>query len=90
MPRAAGPAKAKGAAKATRRASGPRKGSGRRAAEALALIQATPGVTIPELAVKMGIKKTYLYTVLPDLERAGLVKKDGRGWHPASAAAATA
>lgn len=37
----------------------------------------------------MGIKQTYLYSVLPNLEREGSVKKDGRGWHPASATAAT-
>jgi hypothetical protein len=89
VPRVAKPAQAKGAAKAARKAGGRRKGSGRRAAEALALIQATPGITIPELAVKMGIKKTYLYTVLPNLAREGSVKKDGRGWRPASAAIAT-
>jgi DNA-binding IclR family transcriptional regulator len=71
--------------KATRKARSPRKGAGKRSVQALEYIQATPGVTIPELAVKMGIKQNYLYRVLPDLEREGSVKKDGRGWHPASA-----
>src|SRR5436190_20492633 len=35
------------------------KGSGTRGAEALALVKATPGITIPELAEKMGIKQNY-------------------------------
>jgi len=62
------------------------KGSGTRGAEALALVQQTPGITIPELAEKMGIKQNYLYRVLPGLAEDGLVAKDGRGWHPKEAA----
>ena len=58
------------------------KGSGTRGAEALALVKQTPGITIPELAEKMGIKQNYLYRVLPGLAEDGLVAKDGRGWHP--------
>ena len=45
-----------------------------------------PGITIPELAEKMGIKQNYLYRVLPGLAEDGLVAKDGRGWHPKDAA----
>ena len=62
------------------------KGSGTRGAEALALVKASPGITIPELAEKMGIKQNYLYRVLPGLAEDGLVTKDGRGWHPKEAA----
>jgi hypothetical protein len=62
------------------------KGSGTRGAEALALVKASPGITIPELAEKMGIKQNYLYRVLPGLAEDGLVAKDGRGWHPKEAA----
>lgn len=62
------------------------KGSGTRGAEALALVRETPGITIPELAEKMGIKQNYLYRVLPGLADDGLVAKDGRGWHPKEAA----
>jgi hypothetical protein len=58
------------------------KGSGTRGAEALALVKAQPGITIPELAEKMGIKQNYLYRVLPGLAADGLVVKDGRGWKP--------
>ena len=62
------------------------KGSGTRGNEALALVTANPGITIPELAEKMGIKQNYLYRVLPGLAEDGLVAKDGRGWHPKEAA----
>ncbi|MEA2137654.1 MAG: hypothetical protein QOG56_804 [Solirubrobacteraceae bacterium] len=62
------------------------KGSGTRGAEALALVKESPGITIPELAAKMGIKQNYLYRVLPGLADDGLVAKDGRGWHPKEAA----
>jgi hypothetical protein len=62
------------------------KGSGTRGAEALALVKSSPGITIPEIAEKMGIKQNYLYRVLPGLADDGLVTKDGRGWHPKEAA----
>lgn len=62
------------------------KGSGTRGNEALQLVKANPGITIPELAEKMGIKQNYLYRVLPGLAQDGLVAKDGRGWHPKDAA----
>lgn len=56
------------------------KGSGTRGAEALALVKATPGITIPDIAAHMGIKQNYLYRVLPGLEADGLVVRDGKGW----------
>lgn len=62
------------------------KGSGTRGAEALALVKGNPGITIPEIAEKMGIKQNYLYRVLPGLAEDGLVTKNGRGWHPKDAA----
>jgi hypothetical protein len=74
-------AKAGSTATAPRRA-GRRKGSGTRAAQALAFVREQPGITIPELATKMGIKQNYLYRVLPGLEKDGKLRKQGRGWHP--------
>ena len=68
--------------KAGKRRAGRRKGSGTRAAEALAFVQGQPGITIPELAAKMGIKQNYLYRVLPGLEQEKKVEKKGRGWYP--------
>lgn len=65
-----------------KRRAGRRKGSGTRAAQALSFVKGQPGITIPELAAKMGIKQNYLYRVLPGLEQEGKVTKRGRGWHP--------
>jgi hypothetical protein len=81
---AAAPAKAgrKKAGRPSGRRAGRRKGSGTRAAEALSFVQGQPGITIPELAAKMGIKQNYLYRVLPGLEQENKVNKQGRGWHP--------
>ncbi len=73
---------AKAAGRPAKRRAGRRKGSGTRAAEALSFVQGQPGITIPELAAKMGIKQNYLYRVLPGLESEGKVKKQGRGWLP--------
>jgi hypothetical protein len=67
---------------ATKRRAGRRKGSGTRAAEARSFVQGQPGITIPELAAKMGIKQNYLYRVLPGLEQENKVEKKGRGWYP--------
>lgn len=67
-----------------RRRAGRRKGSGTRSAQALSFVQNQPGITIPELAARMGIKQNYLYRVLPSLEQEGKVAKQGRGWHPKS------
>ena len=64
---------------------GRRKGSGTRAAQALSFVQGAPGITIPELAAKMGIQANYLYRVLPGLEQDGKLEKKGRGYHPKQA-----
>jgi hypothetical protein len=81
--RAKSPARKRGASHGRR---GRPKGSGTRGAEALALITAKPGITIPEIAESMGIKQNYLYRVLPGLAQDGLVIKDGRGWKPKNTA----
>lgn len=73
--------------KAVRPGRGRPKGSGTRGAEALALVKESPGITIPEIAEKMGIKQNYLYRLLPDLAKSGEVVKDGRGWHAKEPAA---
>jgi hypothetical protein len=53
--------------------------------QALSFIQIQPGITIPELAARMGVKQNCLYRVLPELEDEGSVCKQGRGWHPTDA-----
>ena len=67
------------------RAGRPR-GSGTRGNQALEIVRGQPGITIPEIAEKMGIQQNYLYRVLPGLAQDGLVEKQGRGWHPKTAA----
>jgi hypothetical protein len=56
---------------------------GTRANQALTLVKNQPGITIPELARKMGIKQNYLYRVMPQLQADKKVTKKGKGWHPA-------
>jgi CRP-like cAMP-binding protein len=58
------------------------RGSGTRGKQALELVKSKPGITIPEIAEQMGIQQNYLYRVLPGLQKEGLIRKEGRGWHP--------
>ena len=88
-PRPRQPAAAKAKRKSVAAGSGGRRGrpkGSKRADEALALVTAQPGITIAEIAERMGIKQNYLYRVLPSLASEGHVKKDGRGWRPAEPA----
>jgi hypothetical protein len=62
------------------------RGSGTRSKQALELVRSRPGISIPEMAEAMGIQQNYLYRVLPGLQKDGLVRKEGRGWHPLEAA----
>ena len=86
---ASGSSAASAPRRASRRSSGgsgrgrgrPR-GSGNRAQQALSLVTESPGITIPEMASRMGIQVNYLYRVLPSLEQDGKVRKEGRGWFP--------
>src|SRR5215217_3488131 len=79
-PAAARPARRTRSSSANGRRGRP-KGSGTRALQALELVRARPGITIPELAEAMGIKQNYLYRVMPTLAEEGQVVKSGRGWH---------
>ena len=86
------PRAARGASQSTRRrATGRRPGrprgrsrGGTRANQALELVRGTPGITIPQIAEKMGIEPNYLYRVMPRLATDGQVRREGQGWHPAS------
>lgn len=70
----------------SRQAAAPLLPQGQRGRQALALVQANPGITIQELADRMGMKQNYLHRLLPGLAQKGLVTKQGRGWHPAAVA----
>ncbi|MEA2298178.1 MAG: hypothetical protein QOF77_1114 [Solirubrobacteraceae bacterium] len=89
------PAKRAPAARASRSTSTPAtrgrtRAGGNRAAQALEYIGAQPGVTALELAKAMGIKRNYLYRVLPALEKEGRITKQGKGYHPARVGADSA
>jgi CRP-like cAMP-binding protein len=71
------------AADGRRRRRGRRARGGTRAAQAERLVRDNPGITISELAKKMGITPNYLYRVMPQLEKDGKVRKRDKGWHPA-------
>jgi predicted Rossmann fold nucleotide-binding protein DprA/Smf involved in DNA uptake len=84
-----GPGRPRGSSTTTTRRRGPGRPRGRRrgktrATEALDLVRGRPGISIPEIASEIKIEPNYLYRVLPRLEQEGLVKRDGKGWHPAS------
>ena len=63
-----------------------RRGGNTRATQALDLVRAQPGITIPQIAERLKIEPNYLYRVMPKLVEDGSVKRDGQGWHPAKAA----
>jgi hypothetical protein len=60
---------------ATRRRSG-----GTRADQALQLINSNPGMTVPQIADRMGIRQNYLYRVTAALQKQGSVKRKGQGF----------
>jgi hypothetical protein len=79
-----------GLGKSSRRGPGrPRGTSGRRrrgstrANQAVRLIKANPGIKVSELGKKMKLNHpNYLYRVLPDLEKEGRIKRQGKGYFP--------
>jgi hypothetical protein len=82
-----GPGRPRGSGTGTRRASGNgrrrrrRRRGGTRAEQALAVVKDNPGITVSELAPKVGIsQKNYLYRVMNGLADDGLVRKEGRGY----------
>jgi hypothetical protein len=62
-----------------------RRGGNTRSNQALELVRSQPGITIPQIAESLKIEPNYLYRVMPKLVEDGQVKRDGQGWHPASA-----
>jgi hypothetical protein len=58
-----------------------RRRSGGRAGEALDLVRRNPGITIAEMADRMGMKqRNYLYRIMANLQSDGAVDKQGRGF----------
>ncbi|MSO41506.1 MAG: hypothetical protein EXQ70_06380 [Solirubrobacterales bacterium] len=55
-----------------------------RADQAAKIVADNPGITASEIAKKMSLKApNYLYRVLPELQKEGRVRKDGKGYHAA-------
>lgn len=44
------------------------------------LINARPGITIPEIAAELDMPSNHLYKWLPE---ASAIERSGRGWYPA-------
>lgn len=57
-----------------------RRAGGTRADQALELIKSSPGVTVPQIADRMGIRQNYLYRVTAALQKQGSVKRKGQGF----------
>lgn len=78
----ASPGRPRGSGKGSKpKAKGKRK-SGTRADQAVKLVADKPGITASEIAKQLKIKPNYLYRVLGDLEKEGLIEKDGRSYNP--------
>jgi Fic family protein len=65
-----------------------RRSGGTRAEQAVKLISENPGIGASEIAKQLGIKPNYMYRVLTDLQKEGLVAKDGRAYTATGAPAA--
>jgi sugar-specific transcriptional regulator TrmB len=59
-----------------------RRRTGTRADEALKLLSQNPGMRPSEIAEKMGIKPNYIYRLMNELQKDGLVRKRGKGYLP--------
>lgn len=60
-------------------------GTGIRPAQVARIVQQEPGLTVAQIADRVGIRPGYLYRVLPQLTDEGAVIKRGRGWFPLTA-----
>jgi hypothetical protein len=52
-----------------------------RASQALEMLRESPGMSIPELATRMNMRRGYLYRIMPGLEREGKVTRQGSRWY---------
>ena len=73
-----GPGRPRGSTNRKRR----RRQGGTRGEQALKLIKGDPGINPSQIAEQLGIKPNYLYRVMNELQKDGLVVKRGRGYFP--------
>jgi hypothetical protein len=58
-----------------------RRRAGGRAGEALELVRKNPGITVAEMADRLGMRqRNYLYRIMANLQSEGAVDKQGRGF----------
>ena len=57
-----------------------RQHAGGRSAETLELVRQSPGITVAEIADRLGMKQRNLYRIMADLQSQGAVEKEGRGF----------
>jgi hypothetical protein len=58
-----------------------RRRAGGRAGEALDLVRKNPGITVAEMADRLGMRqRNYLYSIMANLQSEGAVDKQGRGF----------
>jgi len=80
-----GPGRPRGSRKAagTRRSAGKRRRrGGTRRDQAVKMVEAEPGIGAGAIAKSMKIAPNYMYRVMGELEKEGLVRKQGRGYFP--------
>ena len=65
-----------------------RRRSGTRRDQALELIRQNPGITVSDIADRMGIRQNYLYRVTQELQKERKVSRRDGGFHAHSNAAA--
>jgi hypothetical protein len=58
-----------------------RRGANTRAEQALRLISSNPGITVAEIARRLGMRQNYLYRVMAQLQKEGKVRRRQRGYH---------
>ena len=70
------------ARKATKRKTATRRRrSGTRGDQALELIKQNPGISVSDIANRMGIRQNYLYRVTQELQKQRLVRRRNGGFH---------
>ena len=80
-----GPGRPRGSRRAagTRRPAGKRRRrGGTRRDQAVKMVKAEPGIGAGAIAKSMKIAPNYMYRVMGELEKEGLVRKEGRGYYP--------
>jgi DNA invertase Pin-like site-specific DNA recombinase len=61
-----------------------RRRGGTRRDQAVKMVASNPGISAGQIAKEMKIAPNYMYRVMGELEKEGLIRKEGRGYHPAA------